>query len=139
MNPVNLSTIEEVIPDWLIIPTINLVSPENITYFDRNISVSFSPNKQVSWIGYSFDGLENVTINGNLTLMDLPFGAHNITVYAIDQYANQASSETISFTVEEPELLPLSLVVILTISIFSICLIGILLFRKYRNTSNLQL
>ena len=138
MNPVNLSTIEEVLPDWLIIPTINLVSPENITYFDRNISVSFSPNKQVSWIGYSFDGLENVTINGNLTLMDLPFGAHNITVYAIDQYANQGSSETISFTVEEPELLPLSLVVILTISILSICLIGILLFRRHRKSSNLQ-
>ena len=135
INPFNLSTVEVVFPDWLIIPTINLFSPENTTYLVRNVSVSFTHSKQVSWIGYSLDGKENVTISENLTLADLPIGKHNITIYAIDQYANQGSSETINFTIQEPELLSMSLTIVLTILIASFCLIGIVLFRQHRKMS----
>ena len=89
----------------------------------------------MSWIGYSLDGKENVTISENLTLADLPIGKHNITIYAIDQYANQGSSETINFTIQEPELLSMSLTIVLTILIASFCLIGIVLFRQHRKMS----
>ena len=138
INPFNLSAVEEVFPDWLIMPTINLVSPKNVTYSSRNVSVIFTTNKDVSWIGYSLDGKENTTISRNLTFTDLPLGTHNITIYAIDQYANQGSSETINFTVQEPELLPMSLTIVLTISFVSLCLIGIVIFRKHRKAASIQ-
>jgi hypothetical protein len=111
-------------------PTINLVSPESVTYSIGNVSLNFILNKQMTWIGYSLDGMENKTITGNLTLMDLPFDVHNITIYSIDAYGNQGASQTVSFTIEAsfPTLL------IATVSIFtvSIVLIGLLLFRRYR-------
>jgi hypothetical protein len=130
MKPFNLSTVEQVFPDWLIMPTINLVSPVSVTYSIGNVSLNFILNKQMTWIGYSLDGMENKTITGNLTLIDLQFGVHNITVYSIDAYGNQGASQTVSFTIEAsfPTLL------IATVSIFtvSIVLIGLLLFRRYR-------
>lgn len=110
INPFNISTVKEVFPDWLVMPTIKLVSPENVTYFSRNVSVIFLPNKQVLWIGYSLDGKENITVSGNLTFTDLSLGAHNITIYSIDQYANQGSSETISFNIAKQEPFPTILV-----------------------------
>lgn len=102
MNPFNLSIVEEVFPDWLIMPTVNLVSPESLTYSISNVSATFIVNKNMTWIGYSLDGLENKTITGNFTLADLSFGVHNITVYSIDEYGNQCASQTVSFTIEEP-------------------------------------
>jgi hypothetical protein len=67
INPVNLSAVEEVIPDWLIMPTIEIINPESVTYSIRNVSVDFVLNKPVSWIGYSLDENNNETISGNLT------------------------------------------------------------------------
>ena len=137
MNPFNLSNVEEVFPDWLIMPTVNLVSPESVTSSIRNVSVNFIPNKQMSWIGYSLDGLENITISGNLTLTDLPFGTHNITVYAIDGYGNQNSSQTISFTIKEPEYFPTLLVIVASISIVFICLV-VIMFRRHQKITNIK-
>ena len=54
-------------------------------------------------MGYSLDGEENVTLTGNLTLIDLPNGSHNLTVHANDTLGNMGSSETTNFTVAVPE------------------------------------
>lgn len=135
INPVNLSAVEEVIPDWLIMPTIEIIKPESITYSTRNISVDFVLNKRVSWIGYSLDGDQNQTISGNLTLTDLSLGMHNITIYAIDEYGNEGSSETISFTIEENKTLSNLLVVAVIVSVGSIVLACIFLFKKSKNRS----
>jgi hypothetical protein len=136
ISPFNLSTVEEVVPDWLIMPIIEIINPESVTYSVRNVSVDFVLNKQVSWIGFSLDGKQNETVSGNLTLTDLLLGTHNITVFAIDRYDNQGSSGTISFTIQENESLSNLLVVAVIISVVFISLACILLFRRHRKTAN---
>ncbi len=137
INPFNFSTVEEVFPDWLVRPTIQIFNPESVAYSVRNVSLDFVLNKQVSWIGYSLDGMQNETILGNLTLTDLPVGTHNITVYAIDGYGNQGSSGTISFTIQETESF-VSLPIIAVLSVVIICLVCLVLFRRHRKTAKLS-
>jgi hypothetical protein len=48
------------------------------------------------------DGQEKENIAGNTTLTNLPYGEHNVTVYAIDMAGNIGTSETIYFSVEGP-------------------------------------
>ena len=138
INPFNLSTVEEVVPDWLIMPIIEIINPESVTYSVRNVSVDFVLNKQVSWIGYSLDGKQNETILSNFTLTALSLGTHNITVYAIDRYDNQGSSGTISFTIQENESLSNLLVVAIIISVVFFSLAYIVLFRRHRRTAMLS-
>jgi hypothetical protein len=83
-------------------PIIDVVSPVNQMYNRSSVSLVFTVNKQVNWTGYSLDGEDNVTVAGNMTLSGLPNGAHNLTVYATDQYGNTGASETVDFTVDAP-------------------------------------
>jgi hypothetical protein len=64
--------------------------------------LNFTLNENASWTGYSLDGQENVTVTGNITLTDMAYGSHRITIYANDTYGNMAASETIHFSVAEP-------------------------------------
>lgn len=83
------------------IPTeITVLSPLNQTYYESKLSLNFTTNKPLSWVGYSLDGKDNVTIDGNTTLTELPNGLHKITVYANNTYGNLVDPETIFFTVE---------------------------------------
>jgi membrane-associated protease RseP (regulator of RpoE activity) len=84
-------------------PEVHVVSPENRTYAAGNVSLAFTVNKPASWVGYSLDGQDNVTITGNMTLSGLTGGLHNITVYARDAFENMGFSETINFTIAVPE------------------------------------
>jgi hypothetical protein len=89
-------------------PKIHIVSPENKTYTVNNVYLNSNVNKPTAWIGYSLDGLDNVTITGNITLTGLSSGLHNLTVYAKDEFENGAS-ETVYFTVaQQSELLPVT-------------------------------
>jgi len=81
-------------------PVVDVVSPVNQTYNESSVSLVFTVNKPVNWMGYSLDGQDNVTIKGNTTLGGLPNGLHNVTVYARDELENTGASETVSFTVE---------------------------------------
>jgi hypothetical protein len=130
INPCNLSAVEELVPDWLIMPTIQPIYPESVSYSVRNVSVDFVLNKPVSWMGYSLDGIDNETIAGNFTLTDLPFGAHNITLYVIDGYGNQGNSQ-INFTIENPvpPIQALPVISIIIVSVF-VCIIGLILYRR---------
>jgi N-acetylneuraminic acid mutarotase len=83
-------------------PAVAVVSPENKTYNVTSVSLVFTVNKPVVWMGYSLDGQETVTVNGNTTLSGLSNGLHNITVYARDEFENTGTSETITFRVETP-------------------------------------
>ena len=83
-------------------PEIKIVSPENQKYNESSVSLVFTVNKPVNWLGYSLDGQDNVTVTGNTTLAGLANGLHNITVYAKDEFENMGASETISFSVEVP-------------------------------------
>jgi len=110
-------------------PIIDVASPVNQTYNASSVSLDFMVNKPVAWMGYSLDGRDNVTINGNTTLDGLSNGLHNITVYARDELDNTGASETVSFIVESP--FPTALVAASTASAVIIG-IGLLVYFKKR-------
>ena len=84
-------------------PEIKILSPVNQTYNEPNVSLVFTVNELVNWMGYSLDAQSNVTLVGNLTLPELSFGLHNVTVYATDLYGNTGASETVNFTLVQPQ------------------------------------
>jgi hypothetical protein len=96
-SPVNF--IVDTIP-----PTVSFLSAENATYDANNVTLSFSVNKLVSQIVYSLDNQGNVTNDGNttLTLSNLSYGGHNVTVYAQDDAGLVGASNTFRFNVTQP-------------------------------------
>jgi hypothetical protein len=115
-------------------PAVSVASPENKSYSSGEVSLNFLVNKPVVWLGYSLDGIENVTVTGNITLSGLSSGLYNVTVYAKDAFGNIGASETVTFTVAEPEPLPTTLVA--TASGTSVAIIGfglLLYFRKRKH------
>jgi N-acetylneuraminic acid mutarotase len=80
-------------------PGITVFSPENKTYDGSDIQSIISLDEPVSWIGYSLDGQDNVTITANVTLVVLQEGSHYITFYAIDLVGNNGASNTVYFTI----------------------------------------
>jgi len=111
-------------------PAVAVVSPENKTYNATSVSLVFTVNKPVVWMGYSLDGEETVTVTGNATIAGLTSGLHNITVYAKDSFENTGTPETVTFTVAEPEPFPTTLVA--TVSGASAAIIGIGLLIYFR-------
>jgi len=85
-------------------PSISVLSPENKTYLEDDVSLAFTVSESTSWTSYSLDGQMNVTINGNTTLSGLPDGMHSLIVYAEDAAGNTGASEIVYFSVEVPEL-----------------------------------
>jgi N-acetylneuraminic acid mutarotase len=110
-------------------PVIDVASPVNQAYNASSVSLDFSLNKPAVWMGYSLDGQDNVTINGNTTMEGLSNGLHNVTVYARDYLDNTGASETVSFIVESP--FPIALVAVSTASAIIIG-IGLLVYFKKR-------
>jgi hypothetical protein len=102
MSPFDVSRVTVELPEWMIPPTLRLSSPENAACLFADVSLNFTVDKQTSWLGYSLDGQENVTVTGNTTLTGLASGLHNVTVYAKGAFENNGTSETIYFTIAEP-------------------------------------
>ena len=94
MNPVDIAKVLDPNP-----PVISVISPQNTTYLNVDVSLTFYDDEPTSWISYSSDGGTNVTIAGNTTLNGLPVGSHNITVYANDTVGNTGASQTVFFTI----------------------------------------
>jgi N-acetylneuraminic acid mutarotase len=112
-------------------PEIMVLSPENMTYDSRSVSLNFTVNKPVDWLGCSLDEKENVTIIANTTVADLSSGQHNITLYANDTYGNFAASKTITFTIANSVSFPMVAVVIITAVLTSAAIgLGIAVKRK---------
>jgi hypothetical protein len=87
-------------------PNIVIEQPLNQTYSNSSVSLAFFVDKPVTWAGYSLDGRQNITINGNTTITHLSTGHHNLTVYANDTYGNMGTSETVNFAISESEPFP---------------------------------
>ena len=84
-------------------PNVQVVSlVNNAMYYGAGVVLNFTLNKPASWVGYSLDGQDNVTVTGNVTLAGLSDGWHNVTVYAEDSLGNTGASETIVFNVASP-------------------------------------
>ena len=116
-----------------IAPNISFLSPENIVYNISDLSLNFTVNEPVSKFTYSLDERDNVTISGNTTLTDLPYGEHNVTVFATDEVGNTGASETIFFSIPEPpEPFP-TLLVIASVIIVSVCVFAVFHVRKNKH------
>lgn len=86
-------------PQDLMPPIIHILSPENATYETEPLSLVFTINERTTWIGYSLNGLKNVTVSGNTTLAGLDNGSYRIKVYANDTSGNVGSSKEIYLTI----------------------------------------
>lgn len=91
---------------------IAILSPQNVTYTTTSIQLIFTLNTEASWVGYSLDFQENVTISGNETLFGLAEGLHNVIIYANDTSGFMAASERVYFT-----LLPVHDISVINISV----------------------
>jgi hypothetical protein len=112
-------------------PSVSVSSLENNTQYAPEVALNFTVNEAVTQITYSLDGQENVTISGNTTLPQLSYGAHNLTVYAVDVAGNIGASETISFSVIKPEPFPTAQVAVTSASI-AVVGVGLFVYFKKR-------
>jgi YVTN family beta-propeller protein/parallel beta-helix repeat protein len=94
------------VPSTTTPPQISLLSPTNMKYNESSVPLVFTVDRSVNWVGYSLDGLKNVTVTGNITLTELSSGLHRITVYANDTFGNMGASQTVNFTVVLPQPFP---------------------------------
>jgi hypothetical protein len=99
-------------------PKVAILFPENKTYGETDIQSTFTVDEPVSWMGYSLNGQDNVTITGNITLAVLPEGSQNITFYAMDLVGNTGASETVYFNIAPfPTFLVVAVAVTITIAV----------------------
>jgi len=120
-----------------VLPTISVISPENKTYDATTLSLDFTVSEPFPWAGYSLDGQENITINGNITLATLSESPHNLRVYANDTAGNMGSSEIAYFNISkteppaQPEPFPITLV-IAAVATATVIGVGLLAYFKKR-------
>jgi len=113
-------------------PRVLVFSPENKTYDATDIQLDINVDESTSQIEYCLDGQDNVTVAGNTTLTGLSVGVHNVTVYAWDAVGNVGSSETVTFTVAEPEAFPTALVAVASVATIAAVGAGLLVYFKKR-------
>jgi hypothetical protein len=113
-------------------PDVSVYSLQNVTY-SGGVPLDFTVNKPTSWIGYSLDGFDNVTIMGNTTLTGISSGFHNITVYALDLFGVSGASKIVHFSIaEKPEPFPTTLVAVATLVTVAVASVGLMVYFKKR-------
>jgi hypothetical protein len=149
MTPFNCSCITIELPEWatnqlpnlftspdITPPTISILSLENMSYPIGNLLLTFTASEPTSWLGYSLDGQENMTIAGNTVLVGLYMGSHYLTVYANDTAGNTGTSETIYFRIETPFPTALVVAVAIVACVFGFGLIVNLVAGKKKEKSS---
>jgi len=80
-------------------PTIIIISPEAKIYNNTDtIALNYTVNEPPSWMGYSLNNKENVTLTSNITLSNLSLGRYHLIIYANDTAGNMGASN-VSFTI----------------------------------------
>lgn len=82
-------------------PIVTITKPMNSTYNLDNFWLNFSCNEPSSWIGYSIDAGENITITGNISLQNLSEGPHSVVIYINDILGNMGRSNIVWFTIDD--------------------------------------
>ena len=131
MTPFNCSGVTIELPGWAATqfprpqtsldttpPLISILSLENTSYPLGNLSLTFIASEPTSWIGYSLDGQENVTVAGNTVLEGLFVGSHYLIVYAKDTAGFTGTSETIYFRIEASFPITLVAAVVIIVCVF---------------------
>jgi hypothetical protein len=83
-------------------PIVTILSPENATYPNSSVPLTFVVNEPFSTVSYSLDQHAPVSVDGNTTLTGLPDGNHTLIVSAIDMAGKSGSSKQRSFSSQEP-------------------------------------
>jgi predicted phage tail protein len=99
---------------------------DNKTFAEPEVPLSFTVNEAVSKIAYALDGKENVTVAGNTTLTGLAYGAHNLTVCAVDAAGNTGASETVTFTLSEP--FPVTAVAVASTAVAAVICVSLVIY-----------
>jgi hypothetical protein len=116
-------------------PKISALSIENKTYNTADLPLNFTVDESTSWLGYSLDGQENVTIAENVTLQKLSYGSHSLIVYANDTVGNAGSSEKLYFFLSR-ETAPFPTALVATASLVAVAIAGtalLIYFKKRRH------
>ena len=114
-------------------PDIEILMPQNKTYDSADIQLSFTLNEAVTYLAYSLDGQENITIIGNVTLPVLSDGSHHLTLYATDELGNSAG-KMIAFNIAPFPIIAVAAALATTV----IILAGGYLFFKRRRPSSVK-
>jgi hypothetical protein len=114
-------------------PGISILSPQNSTYYNSSLPLSFVVNETASWLGYCLDRQTNAPTAGNTTLVDMSWGSHSLTVYANNTIGNTGASETIYFSIAQPESFPTTLVIVAAALVVVVCT-GLLVYFKKRKS-----
>ena len=120
-------------------PEIVLKSPKNVTYYSSSITLEFSTNESVSWMGYKLDNNTVVEVTGDTTVSGLSLGSHTLTIYATDTAGNTGVSETVYFTITEPEpeFFPIVPVAAASVATIAVAGVGLLVyFVKFKKRSD---
>jgi hypothetical protein len=80
-------------------PSVHVLSPENRTYEDADVSLNFTVDGAASQAWYVLDSGESIPIVENITLTELPVGLHSLTVYAINKAGNWFTPQTVNFEI----------------------------------------
>ena len=112
-------------------PNIVIMLPQNQSYDATDIQLTFTVNEAVSYLAYSLDGQQKVTVIGNVTLPALSDGSHRLTVYATDEMGNSAE-ETVYFNIASFPMVGVAA----AIAIITIALAAGYLFLKRRKSSS---
>ena len=80
-------------------PTIEIISPQNIIYSTTSVDLTFTVNEETSWIAYSLDSQNNITISEDIILSGLSEGSHSVVVFANDTAGNTGTSYIVQFFV----------------------------------------
>lgn len=85
-------------------PIVNIISPRNDTYSERDVLLNLSINEWPTWISYSLDNNPNESISASepftFTLTNLDDGSHSIIVYTQDGAGNEVASSIVWFTID---------------------------------------
>lgn len=114
-------------------PKISLLSPlNNKKYNETSVPLFFAVDKSVSWMGYSLDEKQNITITGNTTIANMTNSLHSIAVYANDTFGDMGASQTITFTIAKPEPFPIATVAAVSGAAAVVVVAGLLVYFKKR-------
>lgn len=120
-------------------PEITVASPANKTYCTADaglnfsdVALDFTADEPVFSARYMLDGGVPVEISGNTTIAELPVGAHNVTVFGFDASGNMGVSETVFFTVAEPDPFPVAPFAVAS-TIIILASAGLLYFKKRKH------
>ena len=109
---------------------LTVTSIQNTTYASKDVPLSFTVGKEVSWTGYSLDGQANQTAQPNTTLTGLSYGSHVLTVYAQDSIGLVEAS-TLNFAIADKTVPELPNTLIIVLALVSIAVVSVIIRNKH--------